>query len=222
MRKGDERLFGAPQVERGLVFLHRVLEALDAAVDVRVEQREEPAEVIRVALVRRRRHQEVVVGHLGQRLAQAVGVGLAVVGRCAHLVGFVHDDEVPARPQQALAGILDQRDPGNGRNDLVAFLPRVLAIVGPQHVAADDVELLAELVGQLALPLERQVGRRDDQRAADQSPRFEFLQKEPGHNRLTGARIIGKLPAVGVVGGFFDERKGIRRAAYAASCRRYQ
>lgn len=33
----------------------------------------------------------------------------------------------------------------------------------------------------------------------------------------TGARIIGKLPAVGVVGGFFDERKGIRKAAYAAA-----
>jgi hypothetical protein len=32
-----------------------------------------------------------------------------------------------------------------------------------------------------------------------------------------GARILGKLPAVGVVGGFFDERKGIRKAAYAAA-----
>jgi hypothetical protein len=31
------------------------------------------------------------------------------------------------------------------------------------------------------------------------------------------ARLVGKLPAVGVVGGFFDERKGIRRAAYAAA-----
>jgi hypothetical protein len=32
-----------------------------------------------------------------------------------------------------------------------------------------------------------------------------------------GARMIGKLPAVGVVGGFFDERKAIRKAAYAAA-----
>jgi hypothetical protein len=31
------------------------------------------------------------------------------------------------------------------------------------------------------------------------------------------ARLVGKLPAVGVLGGFFDERKGIRRAAYAAA-----
>jgi hypothetical protein len=32
-----------------------------------------------------------------------------------------------------------------------------------------------------------------------------------------GARLVGKLPVVGVLGGFFDERKGIRRAAYAAA-----
>lgn len=31
-----------------------------------------------------------------------------------------------------------------------------------------------------------------------------------------GARIVGKLPGVGVVGGFFDERKGIRKAARTA------
>ena len=31
------------------------------------------------------------------------------------------------------------------------------------------------------------------------------------------ARMFGKLPAIGVVGGFFDERKGIRKAAYAAA-----
>ncbi|MFC0625115.1 hypothetical protein [Kribbella deserti] len=32
-----------------------------------------------------------------------------------------------------------------------------------------------------------------------------------------GARALGKLPGVGMVGGFFDERKGIRKAAYAAA-----
>ncbi|GAA2791633.1 hypothetical protein [Kribbella solani] len=32
-----------------------------------------------------------------------------------------------------------------------------------------------------------------------------------------GARFVGMFPGVGVVGGFFDERKGIRKAAYAAA-----
>jgi hypothetical protein len=31
------------------------------------------------------------------------------------------------------------------------------------------------------------------------------------------ARFVGKLPAIGMVGGFFDERKAIRKAAYQAA-----
>ena len=34
---------------------------------------------------------------------------------------------------------------------------------------------------------------------------------------VSAARFIGRLPAVGLVGGYFDERKGIRKAAYAAA-----
>ena len=68
-----------------------LLETLDAAVDVRIEQREEPAEVVGIAFVRRGRHEDVVVGHLGQRFAQPVGVGFAVVAWGAHFVGFVDD-----------------------------------------------------------------------------------------------------------------------------------
>jgi hypothetical protein len=162
MGEGNEGLLGAPQVEGGLVLPHGVLQALDAAIHIRVEQGEEPAEVVLVALVGRRGHQQVVVGHPGERLAQPVGVGLAVFGRGAHLVGLVHNDEVPAGAEQALSGVLNERDPRDGGDDLVALLPGVLAVVGPEHVAPDDVELLPELVGQLPLPLERQVGRGHD------------------------------------------------------------
>ena len=88
----------------------------------------------------------------------------------AHLVGLVDDDEVPVAAQQALAGVLDARDPGDRGDDLVPLLPGVLAVVGPQHVAADDLEVLAELVLQLPLPLEGEVGRRDDQRALRPGP----------------------------------------------------
>ena len=106
-----------------------------------------------------------MVGHLGELLAELVGEGLLVPGVGAHLVGLVHDDEVPPRAEQAVSGVLDSRDPRDGRDDLVAVLPGVLAVVGPQYVAADDFEVLAELVLQLALPLKREVGRGDDQRA---------------------------------------------------------
>jgi len=102
-------------------------------------------------------HKQVVIGHPGKRLAEPIGVGLTVFAGGAHLVGLIHDDEVPTGAEQAFAGVLDERDPRDGRDELVAFLPGVLAVVGPQHVAADDIELFAELVGQLALPLEGQV-----------------------------------------------------------------
>ena len=193
--EGDQGFLGPPQVERGFVLAHGVLQALDAAVHVRVEQGQEPAEVVLVALVRRRGHEQVVVGHPGERLTQPVGVGLAVLAGGAHLVGLVHDDEIPARAEQAFAGILDERDPRDGGDDLVAFLPGVLAVVGPQHVAPDDVEFLAELVGQFALPLEGEVRRGHDQRAADQAAGLQLLEQKPRHDGLAGPRVVGEEEA---------------------------
>ena len=70
----NQGFLGPAQVERA-PRARRIacLQALDVAVDVAVEQREEEAEVLGVALVRRGRHQQVVVGHLRQRFAQLVG-----------------------------------------------------------------------------------------------------------------------------------------------------
>jgi hypothetical protein len=65
-------------------------------------------EVIWPRSMGRGRHQQVMVGHPGKRLAQPVGIGLAVLARGAHFVGFIHDHQLPARPQQAFAGVLDQ------------------------------------------------------------------------------------------------------------------
>ena len=124
-----------------------------------IQQRQEPAEVLGIALVRRGRHQAESGRSSSTGLAQPVGIGLVVLGLGAHLVGLVDDHQVPARAEQAFAGVLDQRDPGDRRDDLVALLPRVLAVVGPEHVAANDVELFAKLVGQFSLPLEREVRR---------------------------------------------------------------
>ena len=110
-------------------------------------------------------------------------------------MGLVHDDEVPAGAEQALAGVLDARDPGDRGDDLVSFLPGVLAVVGAQHVAADDVELLAELVLQLALPLEGEVGRRDDQRPLDQAAGLQLLEQQARHDRLAGPGVVGEEEA---------------------------
>ena len=79
---------------------------------------------------------------------------------------LVDDDEIPAQRSRLSRASSTTRNPGDRGDDLVPLLPGVLAVVGAQHVAADDLELLAELVLQLALPLEGQVGRRDDERRA--------------------------------------------------------
>ena len=95
IREGDKGLFDPPQIERGIMSCHRLFEALHIAINVLVEQRQEEAEVFRVALVRRRRHQEIVIGHCGKRLAQLVGQRLLVGAVGRHLVGFIDDDQVP-------------------------------------------------------------------------------------------------------------------------------
>ena len=97
----------------------------------------------------------------------------------AHFVGLIDDHQIPARAEQALAGVFDNRNPRDRRDDLVPLLPGVLSVVGPQNVAANDVELLTELVRDLALPLEGEVGRRDDEDAANEATSLELFQQSP-------------------------------------------
>ena len=145
-----------------------------------------------VAFVGRGRHQQEMIGHLRQRFAQAVGVGLVLLAAGAHLVGFVHDDQVPTGAEEAFACVFNERDPGDGGDGLVVILPGILTVVGPQQAAGDYLELLAELVGHFPLPLEGQVRRGDDQRPLHQTSGLEFLEGQPAHDGLPSAGIIGQ------------------------------
>ena len=64
--------------------------------------------MILIALVGRRGHEEEVIRHPGERFAEPIGVGLSILGWGAHLVGFVHNDEIPARAEQAFTRIFDK------------------------------------------------------------------------------------------------------------------
>ncbi len=110
-------------------------------------------------------------------------------------MGFIDDDQVPLATQQAFVGVLDPRDPGNGRNDLVLLLPRVRAVVGAEYVAANHLEVLAEAVFHFPLPLEGEIRRGDDERPLDQPPDLQFLVQQPGHDGLACARIVGQEEA---------------------------
>jgi hypothetical protein len=87
----------------------------------------------------------------------------------AHFVRFADDDQIRAAAQQGIFGVFDAGDPPHRGHHLILLLPGIHSIVGAQDVAADDLEVLAELVLQLALPLEREVGRRDDEHPLDQA-----------------------------------------------------
>ena len=128
--KRDECFLGSPQVKRSLMFAKCLLQTFDASVDVRIQQSKEPSKVFGVAFVRCRCHQQKVVCHLGERFAKAIGVRLPVIGRSAHLVGFIDNDQIPTRPQEAFTGIFNNGNPGHRRNHLIAFLPWILPIVG--------------------------------------------------------------------------------------------
>ena len=125
-------------------------------------QADEMGEAVVVAVVRRGREQQQVVGVGGQPLGQLVALGLldlvaapgTALGVGAALVGLVDDDEVPALLPNALAdivllGVVERGD------DLRRALPGVdeLLLVDGRE---DDVERFAKPAEQFVLPLDRQ------------------------------------------------------------------
>ena len=129
---------------------------------------------------------------LRERLAKLEGERLLVLAVGAHLVGLVDDDEVPVRPEEALLRVLDAGDPRDGGHHLVLLEPGILAVLAPKHLPAHDVERLTELVLHLALPLECEVCRSDDECPLDEAADLQLLQEEPGHDRLPGPRVVGQ------------------------------
>ena len=61
--------------------------------------------------------------------------------------------------------------------------------------ALEDEEGLVELLLELALPLERQVGRADDQNPLDEAAQLELADEQAGHDGLAGTGVVGKQEA---------------------------
>ena len=62
------------------------------------------------------------------------------------------------------------------------------------------VKVLVELLFELALPLESQVGRADDQHALGQPAQLELANEQAGHDGLTSPGVVGQQEAT--PGGF--------------------
>ena len=167
--------------------------------EIGVDQAQEVGELVLVAVVRRRRQQEQMVGLPGEPRGEFVALGRVDLGVAADaargraggaLVGLVDDDEVPPLLPDTLAhvvllGVVERGD------DLGVSLPGVdelLLVDGGE----DDVERLAEPAEQFVLPLDRQRGRAEDQDAIDGLAELHLLDQQPRHDRLARAGVVGQ------------------------------
>ena len=170
--------------------------AVAALEAVAVEERHEELEVVLVPVVGRGGHEEEVSASFAERLAQPVALGelhfaAQVVG--AHAVGLVADDEVPLRSGPELfLNVLVPRELIEAGDEQVLLLERVRRPRGLDHVAGEKVEVEIEFLVQLVLPLLGNAAGRDDEAALEVAPDDQFLDEEPGHDGLAGARIVGE------------------------------
>ena len=78
-----------------------------------------------------------------------------------------------------------------GGNHLLLLQPLVDAELIAEVAALEHQELLVELLVQLPLPLERQVGGTDDEHLFDEAAQLELAEQEPRHDGLAGAGVVG-------------------------------
>ena len=158
-----------------------------------LQQIQEEAEVLRVALVGRGGQKEQVGGATREDFPQTVAAGplqFVAVDVGAHLVRLVHDDQVEVDRGQGGQEVILLGEVHRG-DDLHLPLPDVLAIEGVHHPPVYDDKVLLEALLHLPPPLVLEVAWRYDEDTASQVTQFEFLDDQPGHDRLARAGVIG-------------------------------
>ena len=185
-------LLCAAQVARRLAALHRIVNGFHVSIRFLVKQLEEQREIDRIALVRRRREQQIVGGLFAEQFAQAIPLALVLRIPRRHAVRLVHDDQIPvvgladARQDFLALGQIHRSD------ELRLLIPHVDAILNAQIGPAQDVERFLEAVGHFALPLEGEVCRADDEDALNQAAQLEFLEQQAGHDGLARPGVVGQ------------------------------
>ena len=176
-------------MELGLVL------ALEA---VAVEQRQEELEVLLLAAVRRGRHQQEVAADLAELLAELEAFGLLelaaeVMG--AHAVSLVDDHEIPLRLRKLGAQLVVTGElihPGDQKRMLLEGRRAEHRLA---ELRGKDLEGEPELQIELVLPLLDETAGHDDQAALHVLAEDQLLDVQPRHDRLAGARVIGKQEA---------------------------
>ena len=164
---------------------------------VPVEQRQEQLVVGLDAPVRRRRHEEQVPRALREQPAQPIPRGVArlaaeVVG--GHLVRLVAYHEVVGavrRPEPRLHLVVAGQHV-HPDDALRRLQEPVAGSGGVPLVARQDGEVETEPFGEFLLPLFDQTAGADDEASAGVAARQQFLDEQPGHDRLAGAGVVGE------------------------------
>jgi len=181
----------------GVAGVHAVAVAPLEAVPV--EQREEELEVLGLAAVRGRRHQQQMAGDPTEEPAQLValrGLQLAAEVVGAHPVRLVDDHEVPVAHLELGRQLLAARQlvhPGDQQR--MPGEDRVVRAGGDGRVdeaTVEQPEVEPELALELLGPLVDQAPGRDDQAAGEVTAQQQLLDVEPGHDRLARARVVGE------------------------------
>ena len=166
---------------------------------VRVEEGEEELEVLLLAVVRGRRHQQEVAGAVPEQASELIPLGvldLRAEVASRHPVGLVAHHEVP------FVGVSDQ---------VLEILPAaqhvesgdqpgmlgegVTGSRSAEQVPGKDREVEIELLPEFVLPLLDERPGRHHQTAFEVAPDQEFLYEQPGHDRLPRARVVGEQEA---------------------------
>ena len=173
----------------------------EAALEtVAVEQRHEELEVLLLAVVRRRRHQQEVPREGREKLAEPVALGvlgLAAEDRGRHLVRLVADDEIPAaiRRLELLLHVLVARELVETGDDQVGLQEPVAGARGFELVVGENLEGQMEAAVELVLPLLGEAARADDEAALQVAAGDQLLDQQARHDRLAGARVVGEQEA---------------------------
>ena len=191
LREVDHGLLGPAQVEGGLPLLHRPVDGGDVGVGVLVQQLQEEGEVLGVPLVGGGGQQQDVVGAVPELLPQPVAQALVALVAGRHPVGLVHYHQVPVGLLQAGEDVAALGQVQGG-DDPVLVQPLVQAELVVHVAAPHHEELLVELLQELPLPLEGQVGGADDEDPVGQAPELQLPDQEAGHDGLAGAGVVGQ------------------------------
>ena len=170
---------------------------------VGIEEGEEELEVLVFAVVRRGRHQQQVPGLRADALGEAVAAGfLQLVAEevGGELVRFVEDDEVPGFGAELVLELLVARHLVEADDEVVEVLEGIAGRRGTFEFAGEHAELEAELLEEFVAPLLGQAAGGNDEDAAGIGAHDQLADVEPGHDGLSGARVVGEDEAERLAG----------------------